>query len=511
MSSSQLRAGVALTYVNIGANTAFMFVVTPLMLQKLGASGFGMYALIGAFAGYLGLLDLGLGAAVTRYVAASRARNDERTAGGVVSLSLAIQCGMSLVAMLVGVALYHRLGSFFGETLSDAQLRDARAMYGLLLVNIAVSLPLGTFSATAAAYERFVFLRTAALARVALRAGLVLAVLYAGRGAVAVVVVDTVLNVSIAIATGLYVLTRLRFRLYVPRLGSGLVREILWYSFFVFLAAVVDQLYWRVGQVVLGSAVGTRAVAVFALSVQLIFTFIQLSTAVSGVLLPRVTTMVVSGEGSDRLTTLFARTARYQVMLLGLGVSGFALFGKPFITLWAGPQYESAWAVTMVMLVPLSVPLFQNVGLEILRAKNLHAFRSVTYLLTASATGALAWILAPRYGAMGAAIGTAVALVVGNIFVINVYYHSRIGLDMVRFFREVFRGLAAVIAGSFAFGVLTSAAPAVSWGGLFVRVVVFTCVYVGLAWRIGMNDGERELVRSFVRRCSRAAVLVGSR
>ena len=112
-------------------------------------------------------------------------------------------------------------------------------------------------------------------------------------------------------------LARLRLRRYVPRLGSALVREILWYSFFVFVAAVVDQLYWRVGQVVLGSAVGTAAVAIFALSVQLVFTFIQLSTAVSGVLLPRVTTMVVSGEGADRLTALFARTARYQVMLLG--------------------------------------------------------------------------------------------------------------------------------------------------------------------------------------------------
>ena len=85
--------------------------------------------------------------------------------------------------------------------------------------------------------------------------------------------------------------------------------------------------------------------------------------------------------------------------------------------------------------------------------------------------------LAPRYGAVGAAVGTAVALVVGNIIVMNVYYHSRVGLDMVRFFRKVFRGLGASIAGSFALGALASGIPATSWSGLFVRVVVFTCVY----------------------------------
>ena len=90
--------------------------------------------------------------------------------------------------------------------------------------------------------------------------------------------------------------------------------------------------------------------------------------------------------GSKRykeLTSLFTRVGRIQFILLSLICSGFIFFGRPFISMWAGKNYVEAYHIALLLMMPVTIPLTQNLGIEIQKAKNMHQFRSWLYFFMA--------------------------------------------------------------------------------------------------------------------------------
>jgi O-antigen/teichoic acid export membrane protein len=493
---NQIRAGAALSYLNLLVGNLLNLLFTPLLLRSLGQAGYGLYSLVGAFVAYLGVLDFGLGNAVVRYVAKFRAQGQPGAEAALLRLTLRIYGAVAVAALALGALLLPNLRALFGATLSPAELSEARVLFALMTVNLAVSFPLGAFQAVVTGHERFVFLRVTVLARILLRTALLVSLLLLGHKAIAIVVMDTCLNV----ATGLLNIGYVRLVLRLPagehRLDPGFLRELGGYSAFVFLNIIVDLLFWKIGHVVLGAMVGTASVAVFAIAMQVAHYYRQFPLAVSSVFLPRITGMVVSGATPDELLAIFARTARIQLIALCYLLGGFALFGREFVNLWAGPAYDDAWRLALLVMVPLTVPLAQTVGLYVLQAKNMHGFRSVLYLVVAVANVFASLFLVRRWGALGAAVGTAATLVVGHVVGMNLYYHRRIRLDIPRFVRLVSAGIVPAAAAATAAGWLLTLVPGWSWPRLVFRGAVFTALYAGgMAW-FGLNAYERGLAAS---------------
>ena len=84
---------------------------------------------------------------------------------------------------------------------------------------------------------------------------------------------------------------------------------------------------------------------------------------------------------SNKLTDFVIRPGRYQFMLCGGFVVGFALFGREFIYLWTGPDAVQAWLIALIIMIPNIVPLIQNTALSILDAMKKRLFRSVVLFL----------------------------------------------------------------------------------------------------------------------------------
>ena len=66
MKINQLKIGVILTYLTILLYVSIGIILTPFMLKMLGQSQYGLYQLIGAFVGYMTILDFGFGSAYKR-------------------------------------------------------------------------------------------------------------------------------------------------------------------------------------------------------------------------------------------------------------------------------------------------------------------------------------------------------------------------------------------------------------------------------------------------------------
>ena len=166
--------------------------------------------------------------------------------------------------------------------------------------------------------------------------------------------------------------------------SAGVLKEILSFSFWIFVANVVGQLYNSTDVVMIGAIPALATVGVAVYNVGGVFNGIvfSLTTAVSNLLAPKTQKMVFSGATNNELTDLAIRMGRIQCYIITLLVTGFISFGQPFISFYVGSGYEDAYWVAVLMMIPNMIPLVQSVCLSIIIAQNKHRFRSIVYLLS---------------------------------------------------------------------------------------------------------------------------------
>ena len=194
-------------------------------------------------------------------------------------------------------------------------------------------------------------------------------------------------------------------------------------------------------------------------------------------------------------------------MILGLVASGVVFFGYYFIVnIWAGKGYESSYYVALLLILPASIALIQNMGIEIQRAKNKHQFRSVVYLFMALINLGMSIVLCKLYGAVGSAIGTAISLIIANGIIMNIYYHKKCNIDIISFWKDIFElvlGLIFPVITGICIMKLIKIDSLLKFGAF---VLVYTLVYCISMWFMGMNQYEKDLVLKPVQKILRKQV-----
>ena len=205
-----------------------------------------------------------------------------------------------------------------------------------------------------------------------------------GFGVVGVAVAQLAVNVGLLALNASFCLGRLEMRFDIRRFDVGLFRAIAAFSAWIFANQVCDLVNQNVPNVLLGALTSASAVAVFAVSVQIRSVFYSLSTTMSSVFTPKINRIVAESDDNAKLTRLMTRVGRYQMVLFCWVYGGFALLGRFFVLEWAGEGFADAYWLILAMALPLVIPLTQNTGIEIQRAKNMHRARSVAMLLMAA-------------------------------------------------------------------------------------------------------------------------------
>ena len=496
MPVNQLKAGVVLNYVVIILNTVVGLLYTPYMLRMMGQSEYGLYSLVASVIAYLTVLDLGFGNAIVRYTAKFRAEKKTEEQYEMFGMFFLLYLVIGIIAFGIGLGLYFNVGTLFGDTMTAVELDRARIMMLLLVANLAFTFPMSIWGSIIQAYEDFVFQKSLNIFRIILNTAVMICLRHFGYKAVAMVVVQTIFNVLTLVVNFIYCRRKLNIHIYFrfKHFHWGFLKEVAIYSFWIFLNAIMDRVYWSTGQFVLGAIVGTAAVAVFAIAIQLEGMYMQFSTAISSVFLPKVTAMVATNRSRKEISDLFIRTGRIQYIVLAYILSGFIIFGRQFIELWAGADYSDAYIISLLFFIPLTVPLIQNLGITILQARNEMKFRSVLYIIIALVSLAMQIVLTRYFGGIGCAMGVSGALVVGQILIMNVYYQRRQDLDIKTFWKEISKmSIIPIILIFSSMLVIRHFFALDSWGKLILGIAAFSLVYIPLFFRFSMTDDERNL------------------
>lgn len=495
---SQLKKGAILSYLSMFASIMVGLLYTPIMIRLLGQSEYGLYAMIGSLAAYFSILDLGLGNAIVRYTSRNRAIGNKKIESKLNGMFLLLYSIIGILTIFVGGIFYNYIDELFATGLSNSELIKAKIMVIILTINFALSFPLAIFSSIIQAYERFVVVKLIEIVRILAVPIFTLPILFLGFGSVAMVVVIAVVNIACLLFNVYYCFKYIKISFHFGKIEFPLLKEILGYSFFVFLGVIVDQIYWNTDQFILGALVGTVPVAIYAIAMQFINMYKRFSTSISGLFLPRASIMVAKKSSNKEITNALIKYGRVQYIIMAYILTGFILFGRPFINFWAGPNYDTAYWITLIIMIPLTIPLIQNFGISILYAKNLQKFRSIVLIIIAVINIVITIPLVKKYGVMGAAIGTAFSLILGNIIIMNIYYHKRIGMNMFRFWKNIIvMTIPVAVSLCLGFGMKYI----VDFNNLLflpLNIILYSLIYMFLMWNFAFNTYEKELFLSIV-------------
>ena len=494
MKIDQRKVGIILSYTGQLIKIVVGLVYTPVMLRLLGQSEYGLYQLVYSVVSYLSLLSLGFGSSYMRFYSRFKANKDETGIARLNGMFLIIFLSLSLICIICGGVMVGNIQVIFGTGLTIAEYKTAKILMIILVFNLALTFPNSVFNCSITAHEKFLFQKLIIVLQNLISPFLTLPLLIMGYGSVGMVLVTTVLTILVLGSNIYFCFKKLHIKFLFKGFQFSLLKEMWFFTFFIFLNQIIDQINWSIDKFLLGRLAGTTSVAIYGVGGQINTMYLEFSNSVSNVFVPRVNTIVAESNDNSKLTKLFTKVGRIQFIILVLVLTGFVFLGKTFIRLWAGNSYISAYWVTILLIVPVTVPLIQNLGMEIQRAKNMHKARSVVYLFIAIANIFISIPLIKIMGAIGAALGTTISLFAGNIIFMNWYYYKRIGLDIIFFWKQILSLIPAMVIPCIVGSIIMNLSNDISMVSLIIYVIIYSIIYFVSMFLIGMNDEEKQLI-----------------
>ena len=494
MKVNQLKMGVFFSYASQAVSILSALLYTPVMLRILGQSEYGLYQMVYSVISYLGLLSLGFGSGYIRFYSIYKAKGEEKNIARLNGMYLLVFIIISAISLICGAVIIFNIKAVFGAGLTVSELGTAKILFCLMLISLATNLVRSVFLNNISANEKFLFHRGISFVHLLLEPFITLPILLMGFGSVGMVTVSTGFSLVMFFSSVWYCFKYLNMKFLFNKFEPGLLKEIFVFTFFIFISIIVDRINWSVDKFLLGRMIGTVSVAIYSVSSQMNLLYVNFSTAISCMFIPRINRFVSEEDDSSKLSALFIRVGRLQFLILALIVSGFTFFGREFIEVWAGPEYAGSYYVGLLLMIPGTVPLIQNLGVEIQKAKNMHRVCAVVNLAIAIGNIFLSIPLIQKYSYIGAATGTAISIIGGNIF-INWYYHKKMGIDILRFWKEILKFIPALTVSAVLALLLNKfLPPSPGFIPLARNIIIYSLIYGAVFWLMGMNKSEKNLI-----------------
>jgi len=311
------------------------FVFMPFLITRFGAADYGIYLLVSSLSGYFGLLDLGVGASLVKYVAEHRARGERADLSETVSTALAFYGVIGVIAATgLGALAMFGLPLF---NLPDASTDLAR---NLLLVGAATSLfawPLGTFNAVLAGHQRYDITARLGIIATITNIAVTAAVVLANQGPLVLLAGTSAVGLTVSVFSA---------RLAIRELGDARVslagaswcrlKRIFRFSSAVFVMQLCGVLvYQQTDRLVLGVFASAASITLYESASKLHSLVRQLAGLSASAVMPTASALDAE-DRHDLIVELFMRGTKYTVIAITPIVVVVMVLAGPFLRAWLG-------------------------------------------------------------------------------------------------------------------------------------------------------------------------------
>ena len=499
---SKTNTGATLS-VNIFANfggylvsAATAFLISPVLIHGLGDARYGVWSLVADLIGYYGLLDVGIGGAVSHYVARYLGKNDRSGVRETLSTALITLTGMGLVVMAIGCALIVAFPHIFDTR--GVNLNEIRSALLIMSLTIGVSFPMAVFNASLIGHRRMDIVNANEVSIRILVAIASWIVIKHGSGMVGLAMVvasgrilSWVAGIIASKRVGAPFPARRFFRL-------GQLQELISYGGKNALINIAMLINYRTDSFVVGIFLGVKWITFFSIGSTLVQYCSDAILAVTRAFTPHLTHEDSRGEDSE-LKRLYLLGVRLAGLLATSAAAYLLVFGKDFIRLWLGPAYVSGPLtyrsdIVMMVLLGASFPrLLQNISWQLLLATRNQSYLMWLIIGEACANLTLSLILVRWYGLLGVALGTMIPVIISQAgllpaYVLRTYHIPLREYGIKGLGRPFLCGGVIFILTRWMVGVY----PPVAWSVLFSQVILAALLGVTLIMVVGLTHEERQ-------------------
>ncbi|MGQ0702391.1 MAG: oligosaccharide flippase family protein [Gemmatimonadales bacterium] len=471
------------------------FFLSPFIVRQLGDSLYGIWAIIGSLVGYLGLLDLGVRGAVTRYMARYAALHEVGAANRLTSSALFLFT-ITSTAAVIGAAGFAGVAPYVLR-IDPTHVGEARIALFLAGGVVATSLLAGVFGGILAGLHRWTQLNGLEVALEGLRVTAIVASLSRGGGIIALALIQLGIG---ALRLVVYpALARRAFpevRLRLASVNWETIRMIASFGAYAMLLHASGMLIFASDTIVIGAMLPVSAVTFFVIGSNLIEYTRRIVSGISQPLTP-LTSATDAVSEPEAVARLYRQSARLATLIVAPILVTFVLRGGTFIGLWMGESYRvTSGAVLAILAIVTFFGASQAMLVVTLLGLSRHRILLPLFIGEGIANLALSVALARPYGVVGVALGTMIPrLIVTMVFGPRIA-QRQLGVPIARFARDAWLrpglAMAGFAGGSF---LVEQFWPTGSLMVFFAQVALIFPLGAAGAWYLAVEEDERVWVR----------------
>jgi O-antigen/teichoic acid export membrane protein len=399
-----LRRNVVYGVLDYLVQPALTVLSARFFVRHLGIAQFGLWMLILALVGSMGVFCTGFGDAALKYVASMRGRGDAK---GVVNTIRAAQAlnlllGATMAVLFLFAAPWASTHAFHLSGALATSFTAALRIGGMVLVLRSLSF---VYISTLKAYELYrLSTPITAGTRIAVITAAAIAVVL-GHGLIAILWVTCACELVSLICLTLMARSVVGPLPLTPDFRTKNFRSLASFGTFTWLQALLGTVFSQADRLLVASMLGPAAVGYYGVCVQAAQPVHGLAAAGSNVLFPHVSARMEC-EDTTAIRSTIRRATRLNLIVVVALVLPLALLSGPILRIWMGSDF-SRHAAPALAVVALS---FAALAFNIPGHYALMALGRVRYLAGLNFVGMtmsflIALLLIPRFGIVGAALG----------------------------------------------------------------------------------------------------------
>lgn len=392
---------------------AITFIMTPLLIRSMGNHDYGIWEMVGAVVGYMGILDMGIRPAVSRFASAFIAQKDEPALTRLYATAwyflLAVGCVIALSMMFWAL--------FGAETLAPKGEDDYKKYVWFLLILAAQMLivfPSYTAESYLEAYQEY-YLKNNITIINSIISAIILFAYITPENALVLLTACNAIGVCIKYIFLVWLMQYRRpflsFRWAYFSLTQ--LKELLRFSIKTVIQGIAGRIESASDSLVIGFVMGPASVPLFSVPANLVGYVRMISWNFTHVFMPYFSALNAV-ENRQKIQEVYLTGSKLTIAPTIILSVGILLLGPTFLDIWIGSEIaNSARSFLAVMVAFIVLPLLNPMSSRYLTAINKHGFLAKWQPLFAILNLILSLLLIGPLGILGVALGS---LIPGLIF-----------------------------------------------------------------------------------------------
>jgi O-antigen/teichoic acid export membrane protein len=384
-------------------------VVTPLILKFLNKEEFGLYMTLFQIISYLFLFDFGLGAAISRNLAAHRGSDPDSkmSVNKIISTSFFTYSVLGIIVIVCGVSFAPFIADFFRMSPDLHSVGKSIAM--TLSIIVGLQFPLKVFSSIFYAHQKQFLFNTVNFVVNLFNLILPVIFLILGFGLwsfVYTMIICTLINIVITVY-----LMRKHYpflRVSTQFFDKTLLRHMFGFGFFIFINSIAGQVVFFSDRFFIGSLVSLSAVAIYSMTAKAPELCRELAYRITDNAYPAMVE-INEKEGGNRLKLIHQKLMMITVCFVTIAFWMIYIINFWFIKLWVGADFFAGQAIMLLTLALLLQHTIIHVSAVCLSGAGLVKGFSIMSVFEAIINVVLTIWLGKKFGIAGILTATLIA------------------------------------------------------------------------------------------------------